>query len=276
MGCLAVEMLFGRRSHDMNSAYALLSCEIARMVPALQHAVRHQTPWRGVLAGLRESGVLAAVPTWPPVSGQANWLWMVDRGGAQTALDLGSPFGEMTVALSSHFECVIHACPPELAAFTAMRFAQDRLDNAHVLALEPVALPFGESSFDCIALSGCSGHAFLKAGANRRGFEPGLGQLHRLLRSGGLLSLPVERPSRLFRQRAKRRLRRAGFEKIHGYYVDPSAERPRRIIPQRRSALWAFERLRPGSTPRDWLRRVAATCGVHRFAFGPQLLLAYA
>jgi len=69
-----------------------------------------------------------------------------------------------------------------------------------------------------------------------------------------------------------RQLRTAGFTRVQAYYVDPSFERPWSIIPVRRRAVLAYERLRmTGAGPRRWL----AWLSLHAVLFDCYMFLAY-
>ena len=70
-----------------------------------------------------------------------------------------------------------------------------------------------------------------------------------------------------------RQLRVAGFTRVQAYYIDPSFQQPSSIIPARRRAVLAYERLQmTRAGPRRWL----AWLSLHPVLFDGHVFLAYA
>lgn len=87
-------------------------------------------------------------------------------------------------------------------------------------------------------------------------------------------TMQVRRVERLAVARAlPRQLRAAGFARVEAYYVAPSFQQPWSIIPARRRAVLAFERLQmTNATQRRWL----AWLSLHPVLFECHMFLAYA
>ena len=87
-------------------------------------------------------------------------------------------------------------------------------------------------------------------------------------------TMQVRRVARLAVARAlPRQLRAAGFARVEAYYIAPSFQEPWSIIPARRRAVLAFERLQmTNATHRRWL----AWLSLHPVLFECHVFLAYA
>ena len=86
-------------------------------------------------------------------------------------------------------------------------------------------------------------------------------------------TMQVRRVERLAVARAiPRQLRAAGFARVQAFYIDPSFQQPWSIIPARRRAVLAYERLQMTSARR---RRWLAWLSLHPVLFECHMFLAY-
>ena len=217
----------------------------------------------------------------------ANWLWLSNTTRRERALVVDGEMGATAASLASSFaEVHVMESEPLSLSFTRRRFAQDRLESvAHVRA-SPDAPPFAPGSFDCIALR----LPLRRSGSPRRGREtsPELHDLFRacygLLRPGGCVGIMYANPL-YYRNLVKigrgrhpfvaRTLQRIGFGDIQDYYVIPSADEPRSIVPAVRTAVRAYESLVTMPASKRLLRRLVVRLGCHVVLAPARLILAH-
>ena len=175
-----------------------------------------------------------------------NLLWLDGRAGGERALEIEVPELRLTEALSSLYGHV------------------DRLPcGAPDVTGNAVRLPFPDRTFDLVTLYG------------RRPSQAALGEIRRVLRTGGTALLATENRWWYGRLREPRRpgagrragprlpgaLRAAGFRDVHPYWVEPSLAIPRNLVPARADRVAAFEAIRVRERGPDAVRAMAVRAG---------------
>jgi hypothetical protein len=218
------------------------------------------------------------------VNSLAPWLWLVDFDAHGKALDASdAPHGEIAVALMTHF-AEVHVLRPDSAQLDAL------LSTDNLRGLAPASTATGSlraslwptQTFDCIALH----DALVRRRLPTAEVLAELHGAHKLLKPGGWLALASPRPSRLYRQRVdtvgmprailSRLLTEANFREIRCLYVEPSADNPRTVVPDVKSAVGAHNRLEGVRGRAMWKRRAAVQLGFRSALFPAYLLLARA
>jgi SAM-dependent methyltransferase len=199
----------------------------------------------------------------------ANWMWLADPAAWRNALEIT---GGASV----------------LAAAMGLRF--DRVESwSAASAREGIpgefTLPYPDGSFDCVAIheawNGQPDAAPCPLVAQSRVFE----EIRRVLRPGGCLYVATDNP-RWYRRLLSRtpmrsgawihhKLRQTGFTRTERYYVTPSLQVPRSIIPVHRGAVNRYERETFVLTVRGVLRRWLGVAGLHQVLHPGLLYVAY-
>jgi len=263
-------------------------------------------PWRQALSAVAQPSASDQPSEHRPDDACGNWLWLVDLARWERALDVQGGIGTMTAALARHFSSVhyVDASRPPLQ-FARARFSEDRSANVACAQAGAGALPYRNATFDCVVWNvaigrGVSGVALVDSPVVLAAV---LTECRRVLRPGGCLylgiatgpvpgsvlpagrilsalvrmvvraTMQVRRVERLAVARAiPRQLRAAGFARVQAFYIDPSFQQPWSIIPARRRAVLAYERLQMTSARR---RRWLAWLSLHPVLFECHMFLAY-
>jgi SAM-dependent methyltransferase len=176
---------------------------------------------------------------------------------------------------------------PVMARALGLRFAEVITHDCGAAALAaPFKLPYESESFDCVTV-----HAAWHELTHHSGEIAVLDECRRVLRPGGCLLITAYNPRyrRLFAAMAAdrpahfpavvramgRRFRSTGFSRWQAYYVTPSHNVPRNIIPVSRRAVLRFERFTEGRTLRGLLRRALGMIGLHQVLYQSVAYLAY-
>ena len=272
----------------------------------LAATLRRGMPWRQALSAVAEPSAADQRSEHRPDDACGNWLWLVDLARWERALDVQGGIGTMTAALARHFTSVhyVDASRPPLQ-FARARFSEDRSANVACAQAGAGALPYRNATFDCVVWNvalgrGVPGVALVDSPAVLAAV---LTECRRVLRPGGCLylgiatgpvpgsvlpagrilsalvrmvvraTMQVRRIERLAVARAiPRQLHAAGFARVQGFYIDPSFQQPWSIIPARRRAVLAYERLQMTSARR---RRWLAWLSLHPVLFECHMFLAY-
>jgi SAM-dependent methyltransferase len=252
----------------------------ASLLDRLTDSIEAGRPWRAALAALTRETDLESAALELRDDSLANWIWLADLNRHERALDVWGGVGSMSAALSRHFAHVymLDSDRPWIR-FASARFRQDRLANVMTLGADVRALPLADDVFDCVVL-----HNGLARLPNRRQVERTLQWAHRVLRPGGCIYLGAPNP--YWHQAVRRRLnplrgslggppssravvralRTAGFRHIRSYYVSPSIDRPRNIVPADHRAVSVIFG--------GWPRRIVVRLGGATVLFPSYLVLA--
>lgn len=272
---------------------------------------------------MSESVGVALLPTAPDGvvasldGARTNWVWLADIAGWERALELGWNVPPPAPSLAEHF-ATVHwlGLAGSLLARRRAELAAAGLANVSPACASPLALPYRDATFDCVALaSGCETppppppQSLNDCGPHDRLLR----ECRRVLRQGGCLYLGILdaswwrqaaphrvpppgpassprsggvralRPARRALQRhatrvlgLKRRLTRAGFSRVQLHGVEPSAAAPRCIIPLEAPTVLAYERWVRDPSARAPLRRMAARVRLSWALYPALIFLAYA
>jgi SAM-dependent methyltransferase len=215
---------------------------------------------------------------------RANWMWLADPPGWKRALELSMGSPVMARALGLRFADVVTldctaAADPAPAGGGASGGGRFRL-------------PYESESFDCVTMHGVWHDLTRLAAAGDVEPEIGvLGECRRVLRPGGCLLVTAYNPRyrRLFAAMAAdrpahfpavvramgRKFRSTGFSRWQAYYVTPSHNVPKNIIPVARSAVLRYERFTEGHTLRGLARRALGMAGLHQVLYQSVAYLVY-
>jgi SAM-dependent methyltransferase len=247
---------------------------------------------------------------------RSNWLWLAELSRWERALDLGSGAVPQASGLAEHF-ATVHCLRLDRPLLGRMwsEFTAEGGANIAPACATPLALPYRDDAFDCVALDdGCAHALVIARGGTSHGIQHRLLQeCRRVLRRGGCLYLgtsnaywwgqatdrrgrsdAVEPLSRSLSATVghagrwpprtsvpsviglKHRLARAGFSLVRVYGAEPSYDEPRCIIPLDRRTVLAYELLGRDVSPRGRLRRFLAWLGLHGVLYPSRIYLAYA
>jgi hypothetical protein len=220
----------------------------------------------------------------PLVASLAQWIWLLDFSGNADALD-ASPLstGDLSTALLGHFDSVhlMRSTAPVISRIS---------DVARVEGWAPATTTLGAlrtstwspESFDCIALH----DLLIREPQSRENLAADLDQAHRILRSGGWLSLASSSSGPLrsgastsavpSRRDLETMLRRAGFTEIRCLFAEPTLERPLVLVPDKASAVALYDSRYTRALPKRMVRWAMVRTPLRAQLFSTYFLLARA
>lgn len=202
---------------------------------------------------------------------KANWIWLAHPAGWNRALELIRDRPAFAPGLEAHFKEVLTTRAPAKGAGI----------------VRPIALPYPDEWFDCVALfDPWSAESGVHGQVETYGYEPTLlRECHRALVPGGCLLIATDN-SRWYKfllsrrrypgaQALSRVLRRAGFRHVELFLAAPSADFPASLVPGTRAATRVHEHLSETRSARAALRWAMAGLGCAELLYPSFYVVAY-
>lgn len=222
-----------------------------------------------------------ARPALPPPDGRLNWTWLTDLDDLRSAVDLGSPFGEVAATLALEFPRIRYIGSDSLHG----RVVAARM-TSHVPTVRVDTSPGADELDDSDLVVFVAACGWRERLPERFAVESLPVRARALLRPGGWMAAVVPNPTWYYRYRnwdsaarfledlrVLRTLRtgmiRNGFSEVREYLTAPDFGLPERFIPNRRNAVMAVLK----AMRKDGYHQTIARLGIGAPLFPARLLL---